>query len=409
MNLAPDFLSIEYRPADHQLVSLIHEALSLLPREDFEIRSLLLARLSTAMSWSGDPQEGRALASLAQKAAERSNSLHCRTTTTSAATDALPGPLLVKERLVELRKLRTLVLKRNQPADTLNYFIREIAAQLEGGEIRIVDSRIAELSSYLEDAQLPQYAWYPIAYRAMRSLMTGDFNRAHSLGEQFTEAGRLIPDANIAASRACQACCIALETGISRKVIDLATAFVLSNSERRSWAAGRALLLLHAGRKEEAREALSTFTDDSLTDLTRESGGGAGIAFLAEITAIEPGPFQVRTLYEICASLAGTSATLGSGMGYFGVFDRYAGMLAQTLHDFDASQHHLTTAIALELERGAHIAANHCRLDLANLYVSHGQTTSARKQLEAARRAVAHRQAHRVHRRIAALDDLLSV
>jgi len=119
----------------------------------------------------------------------------------------------------------------------------------------------------------------------------------------------------------------------------------------------------------EAQIILESFNDSEIQLLFRETGGSAGVAFLAEIAA-EAGDVGRRSLlYDLCSTAPERSATLGYAIAYFGCFSRYAGILAHTLGLESEAIEHLRAAIDIESKRGAILYRAHAALDLSQVLI----------------------------------------
>jgi hypothetical protein len=166
-------------------------------------------------------------------------------------------------------------------------------------------------------------------------------------------AAASVNDSNVLASRACQACLIALEKAQTDNVLSISANFVSKFPGVRSWAAGRGLLLLRSGKAAEAQEVLDRFDHRAIQRLFREPGGSAGVAFLAELAVTCGDVAKSAQLYDLCAPTRHRFATLGYAMAYLGSFARYAGLLAGRLGLHDEAIEHHEYAISAERRNGA--------------------------------------------------------
>jgi hypothetical protein len=135
----------------------------------------------------------------------------------------------------------------------------------------------------------------------------------------------------------------------------------------RAWRAGTGYIHLMSSQAAEAMKILESFDDSEIQLLFRETGGSAGVAFLAEIAAQTNCTKRLPLLYELCSMAPERSSTLGFAIAYFGCFSRYAGILAHALGLESEAIEHLRTAIDIETKRGAILYRAHAALDLSHV------------------------------------------
>lgn len=365
LQLAPDFLAIEIGAYDSQLISLLQEALTELPVGMNSTRSQLLARLSHALLWSKDVADSEQIAVDALRLARKSGEIIPLRAALAARADSLTGPDRLPQRMEITKELEgTLRTKSNLP-DAVMQHVRLIATLLELGDIRAVDSEIASCEQIALKTNLPQYLWYTKSFRAMRTLMKGDFAETHRLARESHELGGKHGDENVPHSRACQTACIRIEQNNAAASLSTISAMATKRPLVRAWAAGTGYIQLVSGNLSEARHLLESFDAKEIDILFRETGGSAGIAFLAEISALCGDSDRKTQLMELCNRSSSRGATLGFAIAYFGCFSRYSGILAQSLGANDEAIEHLTTAVDVDTKRGAVIQKAHAELDLA--------------------------------------------
>jgi DNA-binding winged helix-turn-helix (wHTH) protein len=366
LQLAPDFLSIEIGAYDSQLISMLQEALIGLPDDMYSTRSLLLARISHGLLWSKDVKHSERIAVEALRLAEKSGDITSLSAALAAQADSLTGPDRLEERMKVTRQLEQVVRSQNNLPDAVMQHVRLISTLLEIGDVREVDSEIDSCERIAMEMNLPQYLWYTKTFRAMRTLMHGDFSETHRLARESHELGGKHGDENVPHSRACQTTCILIEQNNAEAALSTIAAMASKRPLVRAWAAGTGYIHLMAGQLPEALSLLTTFDDRDVDLLFRETGGSAGIAFLAEIAAAGADTNRKLLLLDLCSRAPNRGATLGFAIAYFGCFARYAGMLAHSLGQMDEAIEHLTTAIDIEGGRGAVLCRAHAELDLAN-------------------------------------------
>ena len=383
LQLAPDFLSIEVGVYDATLVRLLQDAIDMVEDRDMGLRAQLIARLCEARRWE-EPNAQGAIESLVQDAlslARSSGDSHAIRSSLQAYAEFLHGPDRVKERLAAIEQLQAQNRPESENPTSMTDRIRQIAALLESGDIALYTRSVQDFDEAAIRLNLPQFLWYPLAFKATLAIMQGRLSLADELGEQFTAISARTGDGNVLASRACQVCALHLERELAAKVVPIASDFVVRSPMVKAWAAGLGLLSLRSKDVHRAMQILSSFDEASAQHLFHEAGGGAGVAFLSELAIETPNSTMVGSLYELISPVGSRGATLGYGMGYFGCFARYAGLLAGKLGLSSEALEHLRLAVALDGQRHASVYEAHAQLDLANEIVDSGGNAQEVNQL----------------------------
>ncbi len=367
LQLAPDFLAIEVGSYDANLVSMLRESLKNLPADSLSLRAQVLARLSHALLWSKDSQDSERLATKALHFARQSGDATSLSAALAALADSLHGPDRLDERMEVTRKLEGPVRAKNALPDLMMQHIRLISTLLEIGDMRTVDAEIASCEHIAREMSVPQYLWYPKAFKAMRKLMAGDFAATHELGEEFLRLGDSYGDGNVRVSRACQWAYVLVEQNRAAETLEKASSFSSQAPLVLAWAAANGNMYLKARQLKEAKKILDSFEDREIHLLFREVGGSAGVALLSEIAAEVGDSRRQSLLYDLCSRALDRSATLGFAIIYSGCFSRYAGVLAQKLGESAAAIEHLRRAVEIESMRGAVVYRAHAALDLASV------------------------------------------
>jgi len=365
IRISPNFLAIEVGPFDPEHIELLREAIREIPANEMALRSRILSRLSLAVAWSGSTGQSARYSLEALSLAVRVGDSETMAAALAARSDALHGPDRLPERLATNERLQTAVRNTDDRHGIIMHHVRQAAALLDAGEINQLDAEIAACELAATSVNAPHYAWYAIAFRAMRALMKGDLAQATSLGEEFVAVGHRTGDVNVLTARVCQQCAVKLEINEIQDAVDHAIPFMCQFPGVRAWAAGIGMLNLHSGRSERANEILETFDETAIRNVFHEPGGGAGVAFLAEIAVYSGDTRRIAQLYDLCSPVGERSATLGYAIWYTGCFARYAGLLAGALDLRSESREHLRSAILHEKKRGATNWRIHAELDLA--------------------------------------------
>src|SRR5262249_22680811 len=115
------------------------------------------------------------------------------------------------------------------------------------------------------------------------------------------------------------------------------------------WVPGLAALLAELGMEAEGRLALEQVVDEGL-DRFRESLWLASLTYLTDACAALRDAATAALVYPHLEPFAATNVMVGHLVSCSGAADRYLGMLAATLGDYERAEEHFECA--LELYRG---------------------------------------------------------
>jgi DNA-binding winged helix-turn-helix (wHTH) protein len=379
LDLVPDFLSIEVGLYDSALIRLLDQALASTPKEKLALRAQLLARSSQARQWAAAPDVSESLAIESLELARTCSDPDALAAALSARAESLQGPDRVKTRLRFISELGVIARRTGALPTLLLQKTRKIAALLELGNIRDLELENERYREVAAEIGLPQYRWYPGATDTMLAMMRGDITQADSLATEYKEFAGKNPDHNFLQTYACQHVVREIERNRSHETVALVTGFATQQKAVFSWSAALAWLHWDAGNEEQALESTKRFSKQDIISMSREAGGGIGVATLGEVTARIGDREKAAFLYEIISPLAARCATAGYGIAYFGSFSRYAGILALSLGNPKAAIDHLRLAVRQEAARGARSWLAYAQIDLLRAYRKQGLDTSSLK------------------------------
>jgi DNA-binding CsgD family transcriptional regulator len=135
------------------------------------------------------------------------------------------------------------------------------------------------------------------------------------------------------------------------------------------WRPGLAALLVELGMDAQARRELDRVVADGLEPF-RESLWLAALTYLTDACAALGDEATAALVYPELEPLTGTNVMIGHGVACNGAADRYLGMLATTLGEWDRAEEHFERGMELNRRMGAvtwlaHTAYEYARLLLA--------------------------------------------
>jgi DNA-binding CsgD family transcriptional regulator/tetratricopeptide (TPR) repeat protein len=138
-----------------------------------------------------------------------------------------------------------------------------------------------------------------------------------------------------------------------------------------SWRPGLASLLCELGMEDEARRELARVAADGL-EAFRASLWMATLAYLTDASAALGDEATAALLYPAFAPHAGSNVMIGHMVACYGAADRYLGMLAATLDEWEQAEHHFERALALNRQMGAQTWLAHTAYEYGRMLLRRG-------------------------------------
>ena len=328
-------------------LSLLDEALEMLPSVDSPLRSQVLSGLSADLYWSEEFDRSQMLSREAVNVARRVDD----DTTTYIALyqryDLLLGPEFGDE--VDTLNAECLALAKRLRDPEREFYARERiwerhVVKAEPTEIDQLQSDCEKLSEHLRQ---PRIATASRLMRNMRELWRGDLAACRQRLPEPAEAKLEGPSAIESIVLVPHMFLVLRMQGR----LDELEPIVRMGSELfpRLFALRCALGLFCAltDRLNEAESILLDLARNDFAGLRRDANHAINLASLSETVARVRNRDLAFSLTEKLEPYAGTNMVAGAFMS-LGSADRYLGLLRATLGDFDESAHHFENALSIE-------------------------------------------------------------
>jgi DNA-binding CsgD family transcriptional regulator len=146
--------------------------------------------------------------------------------------------------------------------------------------------------------------------------------------------------------------------------------------ERAEWQPGLVALLAELEMEDEVRATLDAILDEGLEQF-RATLWLASLTYLSDAAAAVDHEGAAAVLYTELEPLAGTNVMIGHLVSYHGSADRYLGMLARTLGEWDRAEAHFERALALNRSMSAATWLAHTGYEYARLLIARGSRDRA--------------------------------
>ena len=361
-----------WRPAIHDAgaVELLDEAVAALPQDDSELRARALGGLARALELRGE--SGRA--ALERDASIAMSRRRCdrRTLAMILAQSYWSRGSSTNEE-VNSMLLEALELGRDLDdveieGEALSWLVPSHVVTRDHDSARGVLAQLFGVARRLSQPFLLHVAEH---YAGALALCDGDLPAAEAGAHRSQEWGRLLGGRDASGTYAIQMFGIRREQG---RLGELAPVVRMLEGDARSsaWAPGLAVLYSELGMTDDARRELQRILADGLGAL-RPSLWLASLAYLTDVCAATADAEAAEALYPELAAYSGGNVMVGHLVACYGAADRYLGMSATALGDWDRAEAHFQSALALNTGLGARTWLAHTSYEYARMLLTRGR------------------------------------
>lgn len=339
---------VEGGQVDQQLLAFLQEALDGLSPNDSSLRARLLARFSLELSFSEDPTLRdvlrERLSRQALEMARRLGDAGALSIALRARWLALWGPDELKERLALSEEMLSLTRETGDRETELAARARRITSLMESGDMRALDTDIAEHARLAAELRMPYHEWTAMTLRAGRALLDGSFSVAEELTEK---AVSLLPGRQI--TRLAYLNQITLIRWEQRRLGELRSDWQRIVDGFRQAGFGPAWLSLadaELGREDDARRTLRSHLEE-LTDLPRGGLWPSTLAVTSLAAVRFDDPDVAAVLYPLLLPYPDRTIVVPvpHPVTCLGSANLYLGLLASVLSRWDEATDHFESAI----------------------------------------------------------------
>jgi DNA-binding CsgD family transcriptional regulator/tetratricopeptide (TPR) repeat protein len=359
-----------WRPgiADQGAAELLEEAAAALGDERSELRVGLLSGLARALDFQGEHGRG---AIVRASAVGMARELHDRAglATTLMRAYWSRGASTVDEILEMLTEAKDLGEELGNTEIVAEAMAWRAPAFVVLCDLASARREVAALRDNAEQTAQPFMLHVAEHYGSAVALCDGRLAEADARAERSHEWSRLLTGRDAAGVYGIQMFSVRREQG---RLAELAPVIrILAAEAKRGgpWRPGLVSLLVELGMEGEARRELARVRADGL-DRFRESLWLAALTYLTDACAALGDEEMAAVVYPELEPLTGANVMIGHLVSCYGAADRYLGMLATTLGEWDRAEEHFERATELNRRMGAatwlaHTYYEHARLVLA--------------------------------------------
>src|SRR4051812_40425736 len=364
-----------WRPGipDREAVGLLEEATAALGDEHGELRVGLLSGLARALDFEGDHERAAVVRARAVDMARR---LDDRGGLATLLTRAFwsRGTHTHEEMLAMLAEAVEIADELGNTEIRAEAMSWRVPTFVGLGDFDAARRQMAALQEMAERSAQPFMLHIAAHYEAAIALCDGRLEAADRLARRSRDWSRLLTGRDASGVYGMQMFGIRREQG---RLAELAPVIrMLAGQPRGPWRPGLVAVLVELGMEAEARRELGRVAAEGLDSL-RESLWLASLAFLTDACTALRDRATAELLYPELAPLAGTNVVIGQLVLCHGAADRYLGMLAATLGEWDRAEAHFTRAAVLNRRAGMLTWLGHTLYEHAGARLARGDHAGA--------------------------------
>jgi DNA-binding CsgD family transcriptional regulator/tetratricopeptide (TPR) repeat protein len=361
-----------WRPgiADQGAAELLEEAAAALGDQSSELRVGLLSGLARALDFQGEHARGAIVRTNAVAMARR---LHDRAglATTLMRSYWSRGASSLEEILEMLTEATELGEELGNTEILAEAMAWRVPAFVVLCDLDSARREVGVLRDTAEQTAQPFMLHVAEHYGSAIALCDGRLEEADARAERSHEWGRLLTGRDAAGAYGVQMFSVRREQG---RLAELAPVIrILAAEAKRGgpWRPGLVSLLVELGMEGEARRELARVCAEGL-DPFRESLWLGALTYLTDACAALGDQATAAIVYPELEPLAGGNVMIGHLVAYYGAADRYLGMLAATLGEWDRAEDHFERAMDLNRRMGATTWLAHTAYEYARLLLARG-------------------------------------
>lgn len=367
-----------WRPGivDQRAVELLEEAAAALGEQSTDLRVRVLSGLARALDYRGAHDRAAANRASAIALARRLKDRTGLATVLirsywSRGTSRIEDIL---EMLAEAKQLGEELADTEIRADAMAWRVPAFMALCDADSAR---QELAALGHIAEQTAQPFVMHIAEHFGSAIALGDGRLDDAEARARRSHEWARLLSGRDASGAHGIQMFSLRREQGRLAEIAPVIR--VLAREARVSgpWRPGLAAVLAELGMQREAKRELSRLASEGL-DPARESLWLATLSYLSDACAAVRDEAMAVLVYPEMAPLSGGNVMIGHLVAWYGAADRYLGMLATTLGEWDRAEEHFERALELNRRMGAVTWVAHTTYQYGRMLLARGRRERGR-------------------------------
>jgi DNA-binding CsgD family transcriptional regulator len=245
------------------------------------------------------------------------------------------------------------------------------------GDIASARRALPALREAAEATAQPLFMHMAEQFGAAIALADGRLEESDALAWRSYEAGQLLTGRDASGTYGIQMFGLRREQGRLAELAAVMRIITAGDREHGPWRPGLVSLLVELGMEDEARRQLGRIASEGL-DPFRGSLWLASLTYITDACTAFGNEAVAALVYPELEPLAGTNVMVGQLVACYGSVDRYLGMLAATLGEWERAEQHFERAVALNRHMDASTWLAHTEYEYARLLLARGDRESGR-------------------------------
>ncbi len=357
---------------DSQANQFLTDALAMIPETDIAMRAKLLGSYARGLVHAARHDEAREVARQAIGAARASGDTTALIYALNGRSDLPWQPDEAADMLAEVEAMIAAASHVGVMEFLTRARLRRVPLLFSLGRVAEVEPELDGIARLNARMRQPLFMLMELVLRSSPALARGQLAEAeraimatrdrHLAGPQTTDPVSLVTFA------------LLRERDRLRDFAPVVSVFLARNPAMALWAPGLALLHVELGDVAEARRVFIEEVDKYFHIEPGDARLPANLVFLTEVCAALQDAARAPRLYEHMLPWTGHHMTTGSGTALWGACDRYLGLLATLMGDFDRAEAHFREAIAMNARGGLLLQKGYAQRDLAWMLLRRGRT-----------------------------------
>jgi DNA-binding CsgD family transcriptional regulator/tetratricopeptide (TPR) repeat protein len=351
-------------------VELLREAIDGLGDGDSALHTRLLSALSRALVFVGEDEQAAALRVEATAMARRLDDP--ATLARVLIQEEIRNVRVPQEDMLErLTEARDLAVELGDVYVLLEAMWRRIATLAALGELDAARREVATFRQVAEQGREPVKLQSAEIFGSALALCDGKLDEAEEMAERAEEWTRLLR-LPMSGEYGVQLFGIRREQGRLGELRPVVQLLAGSEQEDLAWRPGLVALLVELGMADEARAELEWLRSDEFLGVARDLST-ASLVYLTDGCAALRDEDSAALLYPKLEPLAARTVVIGQLVACYGAADRYLGMLAGVLGNWDVAEAHFEYGLYLNRRMGAHTWTAHTAYEYARTLLTRGR------------------------------------
>ncbi|MBV8999667.1 MAG: AAA family ATPase [Solirubrobacterales bacterium] len=205
-------------------------------------------------------------------------------------------------------------------------------------------------------------------YGAAIALGDGRLGASEAMTHASEEAARLLTGRDATGTLGIQMFSLRREQGRLAQLAPVIRILAAREREHGPWRPGLASLLAELGMVAEAKRELQRIADEGLEPLRQL--WLASLTYITDACSAVGDEEAAALVYPALEPLSGKNVMIGNLVTCYGAADRYLGMLARTLGEWERAEQHFERAIELNRQMGAATWLAHTQYEYAQLILA---------------------------------------